>query len=48
MIKVQLNFELERELLGFGENLEVIAPRRLRKIIKKRLNLANDFYTEKE
>jgi predicted DNA-binding transcriptional regulator YafY len=48
MIKVQLNFELERELLGFGENLEVITPRRLRKIIKRRLNLANDFYTEKE
>jgi predicted DNA-binding transcriptional regulator YafY len=47
-IKVQLNFELERELLGFGEHLEVLAPRRLRGIIKKRLQRAADFYENKE
>lgn len=29
-IKVTWNFELERELLGFGEQIEVLAPKRLR------------------
>ncbi|MEA5404284.1 WYL domain-containing protein [Arcicella sp. DC2W] len=43
-IKVQLNFELEKELLGFGEGLEVLEPPALRKIIQKRLALANEQY----
>lgn len=43
-IFVQLNFELERELLGFGENLTVIAPRRLKSKIKNRLKLGLDLY----
>ena len=47
-IFVQLNFELERELLGFGENLKVIAPRRLKGRIHNRLKMNLDLYEEKE
>lgn len=36
-LDVVLNFELEREILGFGENMKVLAPRILRDRIKKRL-----------
>lgn len=36
-IDVILNFELERELLGFGECLKVLAPRILASRIRKRL-----------
>lgn len=36
-IDVIPNFELEREILGFGENLEVIEPRRLKQRILKRV-----------
>lgn len=36
-IDVVLNFELEREILGFGESVKVIAPRLLESRIKKRL-----------
>lgn len=43
-IDVILNFELERELIGFGEELEVLAPRSLRKRIQKRLSAAADQY----
>ncbi|MBP6539602.1 MAG: WYL domain-containing protein [Saprospiraceae bacterium] len=32
-IKVQLNFELEREILGFGASMIVISPKKLRKRI---------------
>jgi len=35
-IDVVLNFELERELLGFGEHVKVLAPRHLVQRIKKR------------
>jgi predicted DNA-binding transcriptional regulator YafY len=47
-IKVIPNFELEREILGFGEDIEVLAPRHLRVKILQRLqkNVAN--YAEKE
>ena len=38
-INVIWNFELEREILGFGESIEILAPRNLRKKIKARLNL---------
>lgn len=38
-INVVWNFELEREILGFGESIEILAPRNLRKKIKARLNL---------
>jgi predicted DNA-binding transcriptional regulator YafY len=36
-IDVIWNFELERELLGFGDNLQVLAPRRLSARIQARL-----------
>lgn len=36
-IDVVLNFELEREILGFGECMKVLAPRLLASRIKKRL-----------
>lgn len=37
---VHLNYELERLILGFGETVEVLAPRNLRGKIKKKLRLA--------
>jgi predicted DNA-binding transcriptional regulator YafY len=36
-IDVILNFELERELLGFGESLKVVAPSLLRKKMSRRV-----------
>jgi len=46
-IDVVLNFELEREILGFGECIKVLAPRNLAARIKKRLNNAMRAYEEK-
>jgi predicted DNA-binding transcriptional regulator YafY len=43
-INVQLNFELERELLGFGDRVKVLAPERLRKSIKEIFANAFDLY----
>lgn len=43
-IQVQLNFELEREILGFGESIKVISPSRLRSRIKGKLTHAIDLY----
>ncbi len=43
-INVQLNFELERELLGFGERLKVLSPPRLRGLIREKLQHASDLY----
>jgi len=45
-INVIHNFELEKELLGFGEQLEVLAPRLLKKMMKKRLANALIKYEE--
>ncbi len=36
-LKVQLNFELEREILGFGPGMVVLAPERLRKSLQKKV-----------
>ncbi|MEM9822626.1 MAG: WYL domain-containing protein [Bacteroidota bacterium] len=36
-IRVRHNFELEREIMGFGETMLVLKPKRLRKRIQKRL-----------
>lgn len=36
-IKVQHNFEIEKEILGFGEGMTVLEPTKLRETIKKRL-----------
>lgn len=43
-LQVQLNFELERELLGFGDRIKVIAPERLKRRIKSTLEHALDQY----
>ncbi|MCL6220791.1 helix-turn-helix transcriptional regulator [Zunongwangia pacifica] len=44
MIIVHHNFELERLLLGFGNSLEVLAPRVLRRNLKRKLELAAGLY----
>lgn len=46
-IKVTWNFELERELLGFGEQIEVLAPKRLRNKMFHRIREMHGRY-EKE
>jgi predicted DNA-binding transcriptional regulator YafY len=46
-IEVLHNYELERELLGFGEQIEVLEPEALRSRIAERLQLASSRYTLK-
>jgi len=46
-IDVVLNFELEREILGFGESIKVLSPRNLQTRIKQRLTAATELYAEK-
>jgi hypothetical protein len=46
-IKVQLNYELERLLLGFGESLVLYQPLRLKKRIEQ-LQKAVSNYRESE
>lgn len=43
-IEVVRNFELEKELLGFGEQLEVLSPKQLRSSIERRLRKAVRVY----
>lgn len=43
-IKVQINFELERMLLGYGDAIEIIKPEKLRKRIHKKLEQAINKY----
>ena len=43
-IQVQLNFELERMILGMGEFLTVLGPRKLKQRIAKSLQLASQNY----
>lgn len=43
-IRVQLNFELEKEILGFGDAIKVISPERLRQSIISRLQGGLDWY----
>ncbi len=45
-IDVVLNFELEREILGFGENIKVLAPKILATHIKRRIKQSLDHYME--
>lgn len=45
-IKVHLNFELEREILGFGESMQVLQPERLRIRILEKLGKAITKYQE--
>lgn len=44
-IEVIPNFELERELLGFGEGLKVLSPSRLARSIRKRVRLMHELYS---
>lgn len=43
-IKVHLNFELERMILGFGNSIQVISPRVLRNKIKRKLKSGLELY----
>ncbi|MEZ0483511.1 helix-turn-helix transcriptional regulator [Fibrella aquatica] len=45
---VQHNFELEKEILGFGEAMHVLEPARLRSVIQKRLQAGLDAYLPSE
>jgi len=47
-IKVIMNFELERELLGFGPKMRVLGPRILVKQIKQQLQKTLDRYSKAE
>jgi len=47
-LDVVLNFELEREILGFGEGIKVISPRILHGRIKKRIDSMVGLYNQKE
>ena len=43
-LEVQHNFELEKAILGLGEFVKVVSPRRLRQSIKERLIAGVEFY----
>ncbi len=43
-IKVQINFELERLILGFGDSIEILEPKRLRTRIRHKLKKASSRY----
>ncbi|NOT73486.1 MAG: WYL domain-containing protein [Cyclobacteriaceae bacterium] len=45
-IEVILNFELEREILGFGDSIVVLKPQRLRERIHKKFETAISKYTQ--
>jgi len=45
-ILVQINFELERLILGFGDSIKVMRPERLRKRMKQKLEKAVGFYKD--
>jgi predicted DNA-binding transcriptional regulator YafY len=47
-ITVIPNFELERELIGFGEGLKVLSPNSLVRRIRKRIRLMNESYLTDE
>lgn len=43
-IRVQHNFELEKEILGFGDGMRVVSPLSLRRSIMRRIANAHDVY----
>ncbi|MGV8094656.1 MAG: WYL domain-containing protein [Mangrovibacterium sp.] len=43
-LEVQLNFELEKEIMGLGDGIVVLEPERLRSGIAEKLNNAIDLY----
>ncbi|MBC3787211.1 helix-turn-helix transcriptional regulator [Spirosoma utsteinense] len=47
-LTVQHNFELEKEILGFGEGVQVLEPERLRRVIVNRLKAGMDAYLAAE
>ncbi|MDH4471442.1 MAG: WYL domain-containing protein [Fluviicola sp.] len=47
-INVVLNMELEKELLAFGETLEVLSPKYLRSMIRRRITKAARLYNKKQ
>jgi predicted DNA-binding transcriptional regulator YafY len=47
-IDVVVNFELEREILGFGERMKVLSPRRLQSRVLSRLKRGLDLYGREE
>ena len=47
-ILVQVNFELERLILGFGDSIEVTKPIKLRERMQKKLRTALQHYESKE
>ncbi|MBA4853302.1 YafY family protein [Emticicia sp. BO119] len=46
-IKVQINFELEREILGFGDRMQIISPAAFKKRIHDRLHRSVKNYETK-
>ncbi len=46
-IEVILNLELEREILGFGDSMVVMSPKRLRETIERKLHIATKKYLSK-
>jgi hypothetical protein len=38
------NFELERELIGFGEGLKILSPNTMIRQFKKKIRLMNEMY----
>jgi predicted DNA-binding transcriptional regulator YafY len=47
-LKLKINYEIERLLMGFGEGLEVIRPNNLRLRMKKKLEQAVKHYSKNE
>jgi predicted DNA-binding transcriptional regulator YafY len=47
-LKVQLNFELEREILGYAEGMRVLSPESLRKRIYRKLKLGVYNYNDEK
>ena len=47
-IKVQINFELEREILGFGESMVVLHPKLLKNRIANKLRRAGLHYEQEQ
>ncbi|WP_420575060.1 helix-turn-helix transcriptional regulator [Kordia sp.] len=45
-LNVHINYELERMILGFGESIEVLEPKVLRKRIRKKLTAAASKYAD--
>ena len=43
-MEVILNYELEKDLLGFGEGVKVLAPKALVDSIAKRIKAAAKYY----